>query len=363
MIHDAGFVGQAAGFGGRLAWPAGALGRSSDGRPRPPITVYKSRTCGCCAKWVDHLRADGFATVVHDDEDMDTLKDEPRRAPGMRSCHTAQVESTWSRGTCRRRTSSRLLARTAQGRGWRCPACRPAHPEWRRRASRTSPSKCCCSSATGDGSLRAPLDASRADRGGRCAQIPGSRGSRCRRPSSVAGSVCCGAQIGTRYLSGDSMATRTEQQPKAKDTTKELLDGLSETCGESFRRSSCIGCTPAWSRAPGGRSFGPSSRTRFRRSSATPRSWRTRSPRWVARRRPSRAGEGGEGRQVDAGDRPRAPRSRPSIGTSGVAIRPRRQVSTVSPSGSTTSSRTRPITVTRSARSWPAGRSDGRDRR
>ena len=39
------------------------------------MTVYKSPTCGCCAKWVDHLKAAGFTTVVHDEEDMDTVKD------------------------------------------------------------------------------------------------------------------------------------------------------------------------------------------------------------------------------------------------------------------------------------------------
>ena len=56
------------------------------------ITVYKSSTCGCCAKWVDHLRANGFTPAVHDREDMDSLKDELGVPPAVRSCHTAEAD-------------------------------------------------------------------------------------------------------------------------------------------------------------------------------------------------------------------------------------------------------------------------------
>jgi hypothetical protein len=30
----------------------------------PAITVYKTRTCGCCGKWVEHLRTNGFSPEV-----------------------------------------------------------------------------------------------------------------------------------------------------------------------------------------------------------------------------------------------------------------------------------------------------------
>src|SRR5919206_2190890 len=50
--------------------PAG--GRTLTGSPT--LTIYKSPTCGCCAKWVDHVRAAGFATTVHDTQDMDAVK-------------------------------------------------------------------------------------------------------------------------------------------------------------------------------------------------------------------------------------------------------------------------------------------------
>jgi hypothetical protein len=65
--------------------PWAAVGRDSG----TAITVYKSPTCGCCTKWVDHLRANGFAPNVHDTDDMDAMKDDMGVPKGLRSCHTA----------------------------------------------------------------------------------------------------------------------------------------------------------------------------------------------------------------------------------------------------------------------------------
>jgi hypothetical protein len=86
MITRRVFVAQATG----LALGALAARRLwAGGGPDTAITVYKSATCGCCAKWVDHLRANGFAPAVHDEEDMDALKDEMGIPKDVRSCHTA----------------------------------------------------------------------------------------------------------------------------------------------------------------------------------------------------------------------------------------------------------------------------------
>ena len=55
------------------------------------ITVYKDPSCGCCTKWVEHLRANGFAPEVHDRSDMDSLKDSLGVPAALRSCHTGVV--------------------------------------------------------------------------------------------------------------------------------------------------------------------------------------------------------------------------------------------------------------------------------
>ena len=38
------------------------------------ITVYKSATCGCCNKWIDHLEANGFKVTAHNRNDMPNVK-------------------------------------------------------------------------------------------------------------------------------------------------------------------------------------------------------------------------------------------------------------------------------------------------
>jgi hypothetical protein len=53
------------------------------------IVVYKSPTCGCCAKWVEHLQSAGFHVVVHDTEDVDAVKDGSGVPAQLRGCHTA----------------------------------------------------------------------------------------------------------------------------------------------------------------------------------------------------------------------------------------------------------------------------------
>ena len=66
------------------------LPRASQAMAKPAaITVYKDPSCGCCTKWVEHLRTSGFAPVVHDRPDMDALKDSLGVPTALRSCHTA----------------------------------------------------------------------------------------------------------------------------------------------------------------------------------------------------------------------------------------------------------------------------------
>jgi hypothetical protein len=58
---------------------------------QPVVEVYKSPTCGCCSKWVDHLRAHGFTVKTTDTEAIDDLKAKHQIPQAARSCHTALV--------------------------------------------------------------------------------------------------------------------------------------------------------------------------------------------------------------------------------------------------------------------------------
>lgn len=60
---------------------------------RPAVVVYKSPSCGCCGKWVDYMKAKGYAVTVRDldDADLEQSKLSYGVPADARSCHTAVV--------------------------------------------------------------------------------------------------------------------------------------------------------------------------------------------------------------------------------------------------------------------------------
>lgn len=53
------------------------------------LDVYKSRTCGCCKKWISHIEDFGFESEVHHPADLNKIKADKGIAPRYQSCHTA----------------------------------------------------------------------------------------------------------------------------------------------------------------------------------------------------------------------------------------------------------------------------------
>jgi len=53
------------------------------------ITVYKDPSCGCCKKWVEYMRANGFAVTTHDMNDLSEVKATFGVPKALQSCHTA----------------------------------------------------------------------------------------------------------------------------------------------------------------------------------------------------------------------------------------------------------------------------------
>lgn len=54
------------------------------------VDVYKSPTCGCCDKWVDHMRDHGFTVKTHDVGNKEIRK-KSGVSETVGSCHTALV--------------------------------------------------------------------------------------------------------------------------------------------------------------------------------------------------------------------------------------------------------------------------------
>ena len=57
-----------------------------------PVDVYKSPYCGCCGKWVEHLRARGFEVRTHDVTDVPGQRKKLGMPEAYGSCHTAKVD-------------------------------------------------------------------------------------------------------------------------------------------------------------------------------------------------------------------------------------------------------------------------------
>jgi hypothetical protein len=57
----------------------------------PQVDVFKTVTCGCCAKWVEHLRANGFTTRVQNVPNTAEYRRKYGVPDRLQSCHTAVV--------------------------------------------------------------------------------------------------------------------------------------------------------------------------------------------------------------------------------------------------------------------------------
>ena len=60
----------------------------------PTIEVWKSATCSCCGKWVEHLEANGFAVTVNaaSPSMLDRIKRKAGIGRTLAACHTGKID-------------------------------------------------------------------------------------------------------------------------------------------------------------------------------------------------------------------------------------------------------------------------------
>ena len=60
----------------------------------PPIEVWKSPTCGCCDKWVEHLEANGFTVTARNTSRgiLNRIKQQAGIEKKLASCHTGLID-------------------------------------------------------------------------------------------------------------------------------------------------------------------------------------------------------------------------------------------------------------------------------
>jgi len=57
----------------------------------PKVVSYRSASCGCCKKWINHLRDNGLEVVDNIVEDVSVIKNQYQIPNNLRSCHSAQI--------------------------------------------------------------------------------------------------------------------------------------------------------------------------------------------------------------------------------------------------------------------------------
>ena len=88
------------------------------------MTIYKSPSCGCCGKWVEHVTANGFTPKVIDVADsarLDEIKTTSGVPESLRSCHMALVGNYAVEGHVPADLIHKMLREKPAGRGLAVP--------------------------------------------------------------------------------------------------------------------------------------------------------------------------------------------------------------------------------------------------
>lgn len=88
----------------------------------PRVRVYRSATCGCCAAWADHLRANGFEVEVLNVAEPGEYRRRYGIPDALGSCHTGVVDGYALEGHVPAREVQRLLRERPQAAGLAVPA-------------------------------------------------------------------------------------------------------------------------------------------------------------------------------------------------------------------------------------------------
>ena len=85
------------------------------------IEVWKNPNCGCCVKWIDHLRQNGFEVIAHNVASVDPVRARLGMPDRYASCHTAKVAGYVIEGHVPAADVKRLIEQRPKARGLAVP--------------------------------------------------------------------------------------------------------------------------------------------------------------------------------------------------------------------------------------------------
>jgi hypothetical protein len=94
----------------------------------PHMEVLKTPTCGCCGKWVEHMRANGFDLKVQEVESTAEARRKHGVPDSLMSCHTGVVEGYSIEGHVPASDVLRLLKEKPKAKGLALPGMPSGSP-------------------------------------------------------------------------------------------------------------------------------------------------------------------------------------------------------------------------------------------
>lgn len=94
-----------------------ACSKAPSGTALPSLTVFKSPTCGCCTKWMDHVNAGGLTTELKSEQDMAAVQNRLGVPAALQACHVATAGEYLIVGHVPAEDIRRLLAEKPKARG------------------------------------------------------------------------------------------------------------------------------------------------------------------------------------------------------------------------------------------------------
>ena len=92
------------------------------------VEVFKSPSCGCCGKWLEHLQQNGFQVSIREVNDVPAARKKLGMPDRLGSCHTARVGTYVVEGHVPAADIQRLLKKKPKALGLAVPAMPPGSP-------------------------------------------------------------------------------------------------------------------------------------------------------------------------------------------------------------------------------------------
>lgn len=103
------------------------------------VEVYKTPTCGCCTKWVEHLQAHGFTVRSTNLQHLTEVKTKHHVPQRLHSCHTGVVNGYVLEGHVPATDVQRLLKERPAVAGLAVPGMPTGSPGMEVRGARAQP--------------------------------------------------------------------------------------------------------------------------------------------------------------------------------------------------------------------------------